>query len=286
MSAGARESHKLDHSEPLLKVRGLAKEYAERRPFARPRRIVVAFNEVNFSIRRGTTLALVGESGAGKSTLARCVAFLEKPTRGEIWFEGVNLLALSEQEHVPVCRKIQLIHQDPASALNPGMTAADIVAEPLVIQRLGTKDEQRARAIELMRQVGLSANSAGKRPLEFSGGQRQRLAIARALALEPSILILDEACSGLDLQTQELILDLLAGLQAALQMSFIYVSHDLRAVSDFADEVAVMYQGRIVEHRASAELFEDPQDPYTRELLAAMPSMESICAGRLVGASR
>jgi ABC-type glutathione transport system ATPase component len=286
MSAGARESHKLDHSEPLLKVRGLAKEYAEHRPFARSRRIVVAFDEVNFSIRRGTTLALVGESGAGKSTLARCLALLEKPTRGEIWFEGVNLLALSEQEHVPVCRKIQLIHQDPASALNPGMTAAEIVAEPLVIQRLGTKDEQRARAIELMRQVGLSADSAGKRPLEFSGGQRQRLAIARALALEPSILILDEACSGLDLQTQELIQDLLASLQAALGMSFIYVSHDLRAVSDFADEVAVMYQGRIVEHRASAELFEDPKDPYTRELLAAMPSMESICAERLIGALR
>jgi ABC-type glutathione transport system ATPase component len=286
MSAGAKESHKLDHLEPLLKVRGLAKEYAEHRPFARSRRIVVAFDEVNFSIRRGTTLALVGESGAGKSTLARCLALLEKPTRGEIWFEGVNLLALSEQEHVPVCRKIQLIHQDPASALNPGMTAAEIVAEPLVIQRLGTKDEQRARAIELMRQVGLSADSAGKRPLEFSGGQRQRLAIARALALEPSILILDEACSGLDLQTQELIQDLLASLQAALGMSFIYVSHDLRAVSDFADEVAVMYQGRIVEHRASAELFEDPKDPYTRELLAAMPSMESICAERLIGALR
>jgi ABC-type glutathione transport system ATPase component len=286
MSARAREPRKLDHSEPLLKVRGLAKEYAEHRPFARSRRFVVAFDEVNFSIRRGTILALVGESGAGKSTLVRCLAFLEKPTRGEIWFEGVNLLAVSKQEHVPICRKIQLIHQDPASALNPGMTAAEIVAEPLVIQRLGTKDEQRARAIELMRQVGLSADSAGKRPLEFSGGQRQRLAIARALALEPSILILDEACSGLDLQTQELILDLLAGLQAALGMSFIYVSHDLRAVSDFADEVAVMYQGRIVEHRASAELFEDPQDPYTRELLASMPSMESICAGRLIGASR
>ena len=285
MSAGARESHKLDHSKPRLKVRGLAKEYAEHRPFARSRR-VVAFDEVNFSIRRGTTLALVGESGAGKSTLARCLAFQEKPTRGEIWFEGVNLLAPSKQEHLSVCRKIQLIHQDPASALNPGMTAAEIVAEPLAIQRLGTKDEQQARAMELMRQVGLSADSAGKRPLEFSGGQRQRLAIARALALEPSILILDEACSGLDLQTQELILDLLAGLQAALGMSFIYVSHDLRAVSDFADEVAVMYQGRIVEHRASAELFEDPQDPYTRELLAAMPSMESICAGRLIGASR
>jgi ABC-type glutathione transport system ATPase component len=278
MSAGAREPHKVDQSEPLLEVRGLAKEYAEHGPFARSRRVVVAFDEVNFSIRRGTTLALVGESGAGKSTLARCLAFLEKPTRGEIWFEGVNLLAL--------CRKIQMIHQDPASALNPGMTAAEIIAEPLAIQRLGTKDEQRARAIELMRRVGLSADSAGKRPLEFSGGQRQRLAIARALALEPSVLILDEACSGLDLQTQELILDLLAGLRAALGMSFIYVSHDLRAVSDFADEVAVMYQGRIVEHRASADLFEDPKDPYTRELLGAMPSMESICAGRLIGASR
>jgi peptide/nickel transport system ATP-binding protein len=286
MSLRSMPSKAVDLSEPLLSVRGLAKGFAEHRPFARMRRTVVAFDEINLTIRRGTTLALVGESGAGKSTLARCLALLEKPTRGEIWFEGSNLLALSERERLSLRSKIQLIHQDPASALNPRMTAVEIVAEPLVIQRLGKKDEQRIRALELMRQVGLSAESAGKRPLEFSGGQRQRLAIARALALEPTLLILDEACSGLDLQTQETILDLLADLQAAFAMAFIYVSHDLRAVSEFAYETAVMYQGRIVEHKPSDELFENPEHPYTQELLAAMPSMDAICAERLIGVSR
>lgn len=280
------ESVTFDLSEPLLSVRGLAKEFAERPRLANARRVVPAFDEIDLTIRRGTTLALVGESGAGKSTLARCLVLLEQPTQGEIWFEGVNLLALSKRERLPLSRKIQLIHQDPASALNPGMTASEIIAEPLVIQRLGTGNERHVRAVELMRQVGLPAESAGKRPLEFSGGQRQRLAIARALALEPSILILDEACSGLDLQTQELILGLLAQLQATFAMSFLYVSHDLHAVADFADETAVMYQGRIVEQKPSKDLFENPEHPYTQQLLAAMPSVEAICAGRLVGVSR
>ncbi|HUJ32333.1 MAG TPA: ATP-binding cassette domain-containing protein [Candidatus Acidoferrum sp.] len=272
-------------SEALLEVRGLGKEFAQRRTFSRTRFAVRAFEDVNLTIRRGTTLALVGESGAGKSTLARCLALLEKPTRGEIRFEGANLPALRKRELFSVRRKIQMIFQDPTSALNPGMSAAEIIMEPLVIQRIGTKEGRQARALELMESVALPAASASKGPLEFSGGQRQRLAIARALALEPSLLILDEACSGLDLRSQELILELLGRLQRTLGMTFLYVSHDLRSVAEFADEIAVMKDGRIVEQKPAAELFENPEHAYTRELLAAMPSMETICAGRLTEAA-
>jgi ABC-type glutathione transport system ATPase component len=272
--------------ETVLDIRGLGKEFLERRSVTGAKSTVCAFNGIDLRVRRGTTLAMVGESGAGKSTLARCIALLEQPTRGEIWFEGQNLAAMGKRELMPVHGKIQLIFQDPASALNPGMTAEEIVAEPLVIQRVGRRSEQRETAVKLLEQVGLTSDAAGKRPFEFSGGQKQRLAIARALALDPRLLILDEACSGLDLKTQQMILELLGQLQATQGMSFIYVSHDLRTVSEFADEVAVMHGGRIVEQNATAELFDNPRNSYTLELLAAMPSMEDICEQRLVGVSR
>lgn len=276
----------VDTSEALLVVRGLSKEFFERRPFTRAKAKVSAFREVDLAVRPGTTLAIVGESGAGKSTLARCLALLDEPSAGEIWFDGTCIAPLGRRELLPMRANIQLVFQDPASALNPGMTAQEIVAEPLAIQRVGTKAERQARAVELLRQLGLPSGSANKRPFEFSGGQRQRLAIARALALSPKLLILDEACSGLDLKTQQMILGLLGHLQATHAMSFIYVSHDLRTVAEFADEIAVMHLGRIVEQRTAAELFNDPKEPYTRELLTALPSMETICAQRLVEASR
>lgn len=272
--------------ETILDTRGLGKEFLGRRPVTGVKSTVCAFDQIDLSVRRGTTLAIVGESGAGKSTLGRCIALLEQPTRGEIWFEGKNVAALGKRELLPMRGKIQLIFQDPASALNPGMTAEEIVAEPLVIQRVGRRSEQRERAVRLLEQVGLASDAAGKRPFEFSGGQKQRLAIARALVLDPRLLILDEACSGLDLKTQQMILELLGRLQATQGMSFIYVSHDLRTVAEFADEVAVMHGGRIVEQNATAELFDNPGNSYTQELLAAMPSMEEICEERLVGASR
>src|ERR1700689_3343379 len=173
-----------------------------------------------------------------------------------------------------------MIFQDPVSALNPRMTAGEIVAEPLAVQKIGTTIGRRQRALELMEQVGLSADSACKQPLEFSGGQRQRLAIARALALEPKLLILDEALSSLDLANQEMILKLLADLQTAYSLTYLHISHDLRLVSGFADEVAVMNDRTIVEHKRAAELFTCPEHSYTKALLAAMPSLESICRDR------
>lgn len=266
---------------PLVRIHNLSKQYVQHRPLTRTKLTVHALEDVDLTVYRGTTLALVGESGAGKSTLAKCLALLEEPTAGEIWFEGQHLTGLSKKDLFPFHRQIQLIFQDPTSALNPRLTAEEIIVEPLIIQRIGTKDSRRVRTKELMEQVGLPTGSRHKRPLEFSGGQRQRLAIARALALEPKLLILDEALSSLDLLNQEMILKLLEDLQVTHSLTYLHVSHDLRLVSEFADEVAVMSERRIVEQKPAAELFARPEHSYTRALLAAMPSLESICLGRL-----
>ena len=266
--------------DALVQIRKLSKKYVQRRPLTRVEFVVHALENVNLTIRQGSTVALVGDSGSGKSTLARCLALLERPTAGEIWFSGKNVAELGSKDLPRFRRQIQLIFQDSASALNPQMSAAEIVAEPLAILREGTKAYRRERALELMKRVGLSEHSERKRPLEFSGGQRQRLAIARALALAPKLLILDEALSSLDLANQEMILNLLADLQAAQSLTYLHISHDLRLVSQLADEVAVMNERTIVEHKPATELFSRPEHPCTQELLDAMPSLESICLER------
>jgi ABC-type glutathione transport system ATPase component len=266
--------------EPLLRVSSLSQQYVQRRPFSRQKIVINAFHDVSFTLFPGRTLALVGESGAGKSSLARCIALLERPSTGKIELAGQDLLALDRDQLFPIRREVQLIFQDPSSALNPRLTACEIIAEPLLIQREGAKSQRRARALQLMEQVGLDPAWQHKTPLEFSGGQRQRLAIARALALGPRLLILDEALSNLDAANQSLILKLLADLQAAHSLSFLHISHDLRLVSHFADDVAVMYQGRIVESQSAAKLFALPQHSYTRELLASARSVESILLER------
>jgi ABC-type dipeptide/oligopeptide/nickel transport system ATPase subunit len=229
---------------------------------------------------RGKTLALVGESGAGKSSLARCIALLERASAGTMELEGQDLLALDRKALFPVRRQMQMIFQNPASALNPGFTACEIIAEPLAIHREGTKKQQRDRALQLMQQVGLDTTWEKKLAFEFSGGQRQRLAIARALSLGPSVLILDEALSNLDATNQTLILTLLAQLQASHSLGYLHISHDLRLVSQFADEVAVMYEGRIVEQKKTHELFASPEHFYTKELIATVHSVESILLER------
>lgn len=266
--------------DPLVCIRGLSKQYVQRRPLTSAKCTIQAVENLDLTIHRGATLALVGESGAGKSTVVRCLSLIEIPTAGEIWFDGVNVLALPRKTLFPLRRQIQIIFQDPTSALNPRMTAAEIIAEPLVIQHEGAKSQRRHRALELMEQVGLPAKSENKLPLEFSGGQRQRLAIARALALQPKLLILDEALSGLDLANQEMILRLLADLQAMHSLTYVHVSHDLRMVSGLADEVAVMHEGRVVEQKSTPDLFAHPEHPYTQDLLNAIPSLEFICEER------
>ncbi|MGB8542711.1 MAG: dipeptide/oligopeptide/nickel ABC transporter ATP-binding protein [Candidatus Acidiferrales bacterium] len=265
---------------PLLRVASLSKDYVQRRTFSRTEFTVNAFEDVDLELFSGQTLALVGESGAGKSSLARCIALLEHPDSGEIELEGENLLEFNRKARFRIRRRVQMIFQEPASALNPMLTACEIIAEPLVIQREGTQLQRRQRALQLMEQVGLDADWERKRPFEFSGGQRQRLAIARALTLKPSVLIFDEALSNLDAPNQSLILELLGELQVSHSLAYLHISHDLRLVSQFADEVAVMYQGRIVEHQKTHDLFGSPEHSYTKELLATVHSVESILLER------
>jgi ABC-type glutathione transport system ATPase component len=267
-------------AEPLLRARRLSKQYVQRRAFSRIRYTVTAFEDINLDLFRGETLALVGESGAGKSSLARCLALLETPTAGHIELQGQEVPRFNNRSLAPLRRHIQLIFQDPASALNPRLTACEIIAEPLVVQRIGSKAEQRDRALHLMQQVGLDADQDRKRPLEFSGGQRQRLAVARALALNPSVLVLDEALSNLDVRNQDLLLNLLGDLQTSHNLGYLFVAHDLALVSRFADRVAVMYQGKIVELRETPELFARPNHAYTQELLSNVHSVEEILLQR------
>jgi peptide/nickel transport system ATP-binding protein len=266
---------------PLVQIRGLSKTSVPRRPFTREKFTVRAVDNVNLIVGRGTTLGLLGESGAGKSTLVRCLALIEAPSSGEIWFDGVNVLALKKEGISRLRRQIQIIFQDASSALNPRLSAGEIIAEPLVIQREGTKEQRRQRTLGLMEQVGLPTKWERKLPLEFSGGQRQRLAVARALALEPRLLIFDEALSHLDMANQEIILELLAQLQKTHALTYIHVSHDLRMLSGVTDEIAVMCEGKVVEHKSTPEIFAHPKHAYTQDLLEAMPALETICRERL-----
>jgi ABC-type glutathione transport system ATPase component len=275
-----REAIDGDGASPLVRMEAVRKTYVLRRPISRAKFEVVALNDASLTIGRGSTLALIGDSGSGKSTLARCLALLERPTGGKIWFDGKNLLDLAPGEQRESRRHIQMIFQDPTSALNPAMTALAIVAEPLKIEKHASKTEQRDRALDWITRVGLPPGSERKRPMEFSGGQRQRLAIARALVLAPQLLILDEALSNLDLANQEMILALLADLQREHSLTYLHISHDLRQVAHFADEIAVMNEARVVEQQTAQKLLANPRDEYTRELLLAMPSLESIVLDR------
>jgi ABC-type glutathione transport system ATPase component len=274
MSAGGQ-------GEALLRVRGLGKSYAQRRAFTREKFHVRSFEGIDLAVRRGATFAIVGESGAGKSSLARCLALLEKPDCGEIRIEGKDVTKATGAELFGLRQKVQLIFQDATAALNGRFTAAEIIAEPMRIQGLFTAAQQRERAIALMEQVGLPPAGVQKLAREWSGGQRQRLAIARALALEPSLLILDEALANLDLANQEMILRLLADLQARRGLTYIHISHDLRLVAQIASEVAVMHEGRIVEEACTAEFFARPWNSYARELIRAVPPLETILRERL-----
>lgn len=246
---------------------GLAKSYKTRRGPWRRRAPVVALGGVNLAIERGRTLALVGESGSGKSTLARCLALVEMPTAGEVWFGGTNLLTLTPSEIRPYRRSIQMVFQDTAGALNPHLTALQLIEEPLLVQGIGDARTRRERALKAMDEMGLLARWAGRRPLELSGGQRQRLALARALVLESQFLILDEALAGLDLSIQAQIVNLLVGLQAAHSLTYLYITHDWGLVPHLADQIAVLWRGEIVEQATPRELMTEPRHAHTRALV-------------------
>ena len=254
--------------EPLVSIHGLTKRYRRR---ARGRSAPVdALAGADLTIERGRVVALVGESGSGKSTLARCLARLEEPTSGEIRFDGADVSSLRGTALRAFRESVQLLFQDSAAALSPRLTAAEIVSEPLEILGRGDRSQRRRRALELMETVGLSSAEAARRPLELSGGQRQRLAIARALAVKPRLLILDEAFTGLDASIQAQVAALLQDLRLREGLTYLCISHDLALMSVFADEVAILFEGRIVERAEAARLFAAPAHPHTRALVAAV----------------
>ncbi len=259
-------------AELLVGVRALTKRY-RRRGATRGSRPVEALAGVDLAIRRGAILALVGQSGSGKSTLARCLARLEEPSAGEIRFEGADVLALDGAPLRAFRERVQLVFQDSASALSPRLRAVEIVSEPLDILGRGTRRQRRDRALELMGAVGLPSAWARRRPHELSGGQRQRLAIARALAVQPRLLILDEAFTGLDASIQAQMAALLLDLRRQRDLTYLCISHDLALMSVLADEVAIMFEGRIVERAPAARLFSHPHHPHTRALVAAVPAL-------------
>ena len=222
-------------------------------------------------LRKATTLAIVGESGSGKSTLARMVLGLLAPTSGTVMFDGRDVAAMNRREVLAFCRRVQPVFQNPYSSLDPMYTVFRAIEEPLRIHRIGDRRERRAAVRELADQVALPLSVLERRPRELSGGQRQRVAIARALALRPDVVVCDEAVSALDVLVQAQILELLAELKDALRLSYLFISHDLAVVRQIADEVLVMQAGRVVEHAPTDEVFTQPQDDYTRQLLAAIP---------------
>lgn len=256
--------------QPLLRAENLVKSYAKRSR-ADVREEQLALNGVSFSILPGTTLAVVGKSGSGKSTLAACLACLESPTTGSIWYEEKDLVKLGERARRQVRPQLQLIFQDPASSLNPRWKVLEILVEPLILQRNFNREEINQRASSLLERVGLFPDIARRPPSELSGGQRQRLAIARALSLEPKLLILDEALSALDCSVQAQIANLLMELQNSLRMTYLFITHDLAMAAYLADEIAVMEAGRIVEQGPPEKILKRPQHETTRQLLAAVP---------------
>ncbi len=267
----------LESSVRLLEVKGLQKFFPIRKGFLR-REVgqVRAVDDVSFHVEKGETLSLVGESGCGKTTTARCILRALTPTAGQILFRGstgpvVDVTRLSKAQLRPLRRQMQMIFQDPFSSLNPRRTLFDIVAEPLVANKIGTRQEQVERVAELLRMVGLRPEYIRRYPHAFSGGQRQRIGIARALALNPSLIVADEPVSALDVSVQAQILNLMLALQKQLGLTYLFVAHDLSVVKHVSDRVAVMYVGRIVEMADTQRLFATPKHPYTEALLSAVP---------------
>jgi oligopeptide transport system ATP-binding protein len=269
-------------SDVLLEVRNLVTHFTVGGGlFGGRAGVVRAVDGISFTIRRGETLGLVGESGCGKTTTGRSILQLERPTSGQVIFEGRELTTLDETELRAVRRRMQVIFQDPYASLNPRMTVGQILSEPLAVHGIVTSSTgRRARVRDLLTRVGLLPQHADRYPHQMSGGQRQRVGIARALAVEPSLIVCDEPVSALDVSIQAQIINLLEDLQAELGLTYLFIAHDLAVVRHISDRVAVMYLGKIVEIADRRELYENPLHPYTNALLAAVPIPDPVLEER------
>jgi oligopeptide transport system ATP-binding protein len=260
-------------SEPLLEVRRLKKFFPIYKGIlSRHEADVRAVDNVSFTLKPGETLGLVGESGCGKTTVGRCILRLLEPSQGEILFRGENILDFGPKKMMKLRREIQPIFQDPYSSLNPRKTVADIIGEALLVHGIcKTEKDKKEQVANLLNKVGLSSTYLHRYPHEFSGGQRQRIGIARAIALNPSVIVCDESVSALDVSVQAQVLNLLIDLKQEIGLSYIFIAHDLSVVRHVSDKVAVMYLGQVAEIAPTKELFENPRHPYTRALLSALP---------------
>lgn len=257
---------------PLLEVRGLTRHFPLGSGlFSRGSKTLKAVDGVDLTIAPGEALGLVGESGCGKTTLGRNIVRLDRPTAGAILFEGTDIASLDDRALKPFRRQMQIIFQNPYSSLNPRLTVGNMLMEPLMLHGVNDRRARQTRAVELLELVGLSGEHFDRYPHEFSGGQRQRLGIARALSLQPKLIVCDEPVSALDVSIQSQILNLLRDLQEQFSLSYLFISHDLSVVEHMCDRVAVMYLGQIVETATAAEIYANPMHPYTRALLSAIP---------------
>ncbi|AGB40432.1 oligopeptide/dipeptide ABC transporter, ATP-binding protein [Halobacteroides halobius DSM 5150] len=258
--------------DAILEVKNLKKHFPIKGGiFKRQINSVKAVDGLNFEVKRGETLGLVGESGCGKSTTGKVLLRLLEATEGEVVFEGQNIYDLDKKEMRSLRREMQMIFQDPYASLNPRMTVGEIIGEPLEIHGLASGQEKEKRVRELLDKVGLQPNYANRYPHEFSGGQRQRIGIARALAVNPKIIVCDEPVSALDVSIQAQVINLLEELQEELGLTYIFIAHDLSVVRHISDRVAVMYLGEMAELADKDELYENPKHPYTKALLSAIP---------------
>lgn len=262
-----------DDAPKLLQVENLRQHFPVRGGLMmRQIGAVKAVDGVSFDIHSGETLGLVGESGCGKSTLGKSVVRLLSPTSGKVFFKGHDITHMRQGAVRPLRQDFQMVFQDPAESLDARMAVGELVAEPLVIQKMGGRVTIQKRVAELLNRVGLPENAAGKFPFEFSGGQRQRIGIARALALNPDLLVLDEPVSALDVSVQSQVMNLLLELQRDFEMSYLFIAHDLAVVKHMSDRIAVMYLGKIVELAPADEIYNNPRHAYTKALLSAIPT--------------
>lgn len=259
-------------ADKILEVKNLKKYFPVESKVRVEPKSVKAVDDVSFDVYRNETLSIVGESGCGKSTTGRCLIGLNKPTSGEVIYNGKNIVGISDKEQRILCKDLQMIFQDPYSSLNPRMTIGSILEEPLIIHKIcKTKEERMQRVLDMLEKVGMRRDHYYRYPHEFSGGQRQRIGIARALILEPKLVVCDEPVSALDVSIQSQVLNLLAEVKKEMNITYVFISHNMSVVRYISDRVGVMYLGHLVELAGTEELYNNPLHPYTQALLSTVP---------------